>query len=77
MPQFTTSAIHNLRFKVESGASTGEVWFDGVQIGSSLDSNGGGHGAWQYIRAGQVEDSKAAETFYWDDINVSSTGYVD
>ena len=60
-----------------SGAATGEVVLDGVTIGSSLDSDGEGHGAWQYIRLGQNLPSLAAETIYWDAVKASDNNYAD
>jgi len=75
-PEVSLNAIHKLRVKVTSGASSGEMYFDGTTMGTGADSNGGGHGAWQYIRIGQVETSKAAETFYWDTLEASDTNYA-
>jgi hypothetical protein len=77
VPEVSLATIHNLRFRITSGAATGEVIFDGTTIGSGMDSDTGGHGAWQYIRVGHVESSPQTSTIYWDTINVSSTGYVD
>ena len=77
IPQVTTGAWHLLHIKMTSGAATGEVVLDGVTIGSSLDSDGGGHGAWQYIRLGQNASSLAAETIYWDAVKASDNNYAD
>lgn len=77
--ELLTGTNHNLRFFVQPGSATGSITLDGTVLATGLDSEKQelGHGNWQYIRMGIARTSGGATQIVWDDINVSTTGYVD
>jgi hypothetical protein len=73
LPQVVPDTIYKLKFRVDKGSATGEAVLNSTTIVSSQDSTY----TLQYVRLGQEQYSLAAETILFDNLKISTTGYVE
>jgi hypothetical protein len=73
----TLGTIYEMSYKLDSGASVGEIYLNTTLLLSSVNSDDVGHGEWKYLRFGSTESApKATTIYYMDRIKISSSNYV-